>query len=525
MGGPAGDGPGGAAGAKNGASAANAGGGDAVPGSPSSRFGRDRQPSRGPPSAYRIWSSALLPGGPYRFRATSATLRCPTTSRPRRIQPDRRSSSRSPLASSTVAARVRPSPSGSSTSSSVPARRASAASRPSRSPTRACATAGSRPSGRSSTSRSTVRAASSDPASDSASARSAGVSTTSHCGRTPRATASTGSNARARSSQATMDPAACASAATRSASVVFPDVASPRSATVAERGSPPVPRMASSAANPVETTRPSWSGAGTAGQRDGDGADSTEAGPIDRRTSAASVSSASGASAGAIASAPWTCGAASPQRRGAAAPQRAWRVARAWETSDVGAIGRPIIERLFYSSRVPGRFAKPGGAQGWWPPERWPPETWPPETGPSRATLPGRSTRFDRVWLPWGCSSAGRAPRSHRGGQGFESPHLHHRGSVGQVVSPRVCKTLVNDCGSSILPRPTSFSRARMGPFGASFHVMRAGRLPPRCPGPSSRRGRRHRARAPRPGDGASRSRRRRWRPGSGDGTGSHRAG
>ena len=28
--------------------------------------------------------------------------------------------------------------------------------------------------------------------------------------------------------------------------------------------------------------------------------------------------------------------------------------------------------------------------------------------------------------LAWGCSSAGRAPRSHRGGQGFESPHLHH---------------------------------------------------------------------------------------------------
>ncbi|MBF8290465.1 MAG: hypothetical protein HW391_1433 [Chloroflexi bacterium] len=32
----------------------------------------------------------------------------------------------------------------------------------------------------------------------------------------------------------------------------------------------------------------------------------------------------------------------------------------------------------------------------------------------------------------------------------------HPRGSVGQVVSPRVCKTLVFDCGSSILPRPTS---------------------------------------------------------------------
>jgi hypothetical protein len=31
-----------------------------------------------------------------------------------------------------------------------------------------------------------------------------------------------------------------------------------------------------------------------------------------------------------------------------------------------------------------------------------------------------------RLRPAWGCSSAGRAPRSHRGGQGFESPHLHH---------------------------------------------------------------------------------------------------
>ena len=30
-----------------------------------------------------------------------------------------------------------------------------------------------------------------------------------------------------------------------------------------------------------------------------------------------------------------------------------------------------------------------------------------------------------RLARSWGCSSAGRAPRSHRGGQGFESPHLH----------------------------------------------------------------------------------------------------
>jgi hypothetical protein len=41
-----------------------------------------------------------------------------------------------------------------------------------------------------------------------------------------------------------------------------------------------------------------------------------------------------------------------------------------------------------------------------------------------RATLCDRpAPQRDR--RPWGCSSAGRAPRSHRGGQGFESPHLH----------------------------------------------------------------------------------------------------
>ena len=125
----------------------------------------------------------------------------------------------------TAAARPRPSDSGSSTTSSAPDRRASAASRPSRSPTRFPATAGSRPSGRSTTSRSTVRAARSEPAIASASSRSAGMSTTSHSGRMPRATASTGSKERARSSHATMAPPAWASAATRSASVVLPELA------------------------------------------------------------------------------------------------------------------------------------------------------------------------------------------------------------------------------------------------------------------------------------------------------------
>lgn len=284
------------------------------------------------------------------MRATSTSLRWPTTSRPSRIQPARRSSRRRPLASSTAAESERPRATGSSTTSSVPARRASAARRPSRSPTRFPATAGSRPSGRSSTATSTVRAERSAPAIASASSRSTGVSTTSHSGRTPRATASTGSKARARSSQATIAPPACASATTRRAVVVLPLDASPRSATVAERGRPPVPRMASSAANPVDTTRPSASASGTPGRRVTTGARGV--GASGSGSAGRSCGEGSGAAIGALARAPSTTNPWSPPRRGAAAPQRAWSAARAWETSDAGAIGRPIIERLFYSSRV-----------------------------------------------------------------------------------------------------------------------------------------------------------------------------
>ncbi len=346
-------------------------GGAAGAAMPSSRSGRARQASRGPPSAYRISRVARRPGGPYRLRATSTALRCPTTSRPRRIQPERRSSRRRPLASSTAAARLRPRLAGSSTTRSVPARRASAASLPSRSPTRFPVTAGSRPSGRSTTSRSTVRAASSAPARASASSRSTGARTTSHSGRTPRATASTGSKARARSSQATIAPPVCASAAVRSATVVLPEDAAPRSATVAARGSPPGPRMASSAANPVETMRPSMSGTGIPGRRvttgargvgaNGPGARvGSEAGSGARVGSGTGSEAGSGIIIGARARAPSVASTRSPPRRGAAEPQRAWRAASVSETSDAGAIGRPIIERLFYSSRGEPRRSPPG---------------------------------------------------------------------------------------------------------------------------------------------------------------------
>ena len=56
------------------------------------------------------------------------------------------------------------------------------------------------------------------------------------------------------------------------------------------------------------------------------------------------------------------------------------------------------------------------------------------------------------LFCPWGCSSAGRAPRSHRGGQGFESPHLHQILSV-SAANPAgqawwtVVRNRHGDCG------------------------------------------------------------------------------
>ena len=198
-------------------------------------------------------------------------------------------------------------PGGSSATSSVSDRRASAASRRSRSATFAAVVPGSGRGGKSMTSRSTDRPASSAPAIESPSSSVSGVRTTSQSRRTPRATASTGSSARARSSQATIAPSAWASAARRSARVVLPELASPRRATLALRGNPPGPRIASSAGKPVRTIRSTVS-------VDGRGASSSDG-------------------SGAVASAPTT--------RGAAAPQRASRVARATDTSgESAAIGR-----------------------------------------------------------------------------------------------------------------------------------------------------------------------------------------
>jgi hypothetical protein len=176
---------------------------------------------------------AVRPGGPWRLWATRASVRWPTMSRPNRTHDRRTSSRRMPVAWSTAVARPPPRPGASRIRSRVSARRASAASRWRRSATFAgVSVLARRPPGRSSTSRSTERPASRLPAIDRPSSRLAGVMTTSHSSRRPRATASTGSKLRDRSSQATTDPCAWASAAVRNASVVRPLEPSPRMATL-----------------------------------------------------------------------------------------------------------------------------------------------------------------------------------------------------------------------------------------------------------------------------------------------------
>jgi len=275
---------------------------------------------------------ARRPGGPARLRATITSVRCPTTSRPSRTHDLRASSSRMPVASPTAVARPAPvgDPGGSSTTSVIPARRASAATRARRSANPA---ARGDPAGRSMTRRSTARPDRSEPAIARPSWGSAGVTTTSHSSSIPRATASTGSSAAARSSHATIAPPACASAASRSASVVRPLEASPRSATPIPRGTPPGPRIASSSAKPVEKTR---SGSGRGASR--------------------------GTSSGTVASAPTTSPTASladdprtlgpPSTSGAAAPQRARRVARAAVRSVVGvAMGELVSNKCSIRAR------------------------------------------------------------------------------------------------------------------------------------------------------------------------------
>jgi len=241
-------------------------------------------------------------------------------SRPSRIQLALLSSSRSPVDSATAVASPAVRPGGWRATRSVSARRPRAASRRSRSATRAAVVPAFGRVGRSITRTSTERAARSIPAIDSPSSSVSGVRTTSQSRRTPRAAASTGSSARARSSQATIAPSAWASATSRRATVVAPELGPPVMATLALRGSPSPfgPTIASRSGKPVRTIRSTPVRGSPAGAR------------------ASSDGSSSGSTgSGAVASAPIT--------RGAAAPHRVWRDARAAETSGERlAIGRSV---------------------------------------------------------------------------------------------------------------------------------------------------------------------------------------
>ncbi len=230
----------------------------------------------------------LRSGAPWWSFATRTSVRCPTTSRPSRTQPLRRSSRRRPAPSSSAARSGAGVPGASRTRRSAPARRANATSRASwsarlggRGPRRAGivgmggagmvgvgAAAGTLVVGvvaagqlarivpRSSTRMSTARAWSSVPAIASAWAGSSGTRTASHSRRTPRATASTGSRLRDRSIHAARAPPSCAPASARMARVVEPLEPTPESATVPGRGRPPPTSSASSAANPVGIAEP-----------------------------------------------------------------------------------------------------------------------------------------------------------------------------------------------------------------------------------------------------------------------------
>ena len=176
----------------------------------------DRQAARSPPSAYRIRSSTTRPGGPNRSRTTRTSVRCPTTSRPSRIQALRLNSNLKAATWVSAPARADGRFGGSITISWTPARRASAASRPNLS---ARFDADSFPpskgrAGMSSSSRSTVRSWRSIAAIARASPSESGVKTTSQFSWTPLASASTGSRLLARSRYAAIPPAAwvCATA-------------------------------------------------------------------------------------------------------------------------------------------------------------------------------------------------------------------------------------------------------------------------------------------------------------------------
>ena len=316
-----------------------------------------RRPGRPPPR--RGSGSARRPVGPNRFRPTSTSVRCPTTSRPSRIHDRRASCSRSAVDAATAAVSSRPSPGGSRTMNSTPARRASAARRsrrlarlggrfggwPFRGPFRG-GFGVRRParasSGRSMTRTSTDRPARSDPAIAMPSSGDVGsgrrATPAGLPGPPPRPDPGSGQGPPRRQSSRRPGPLATSCRAR----VVRPLEGSPHSATAASRGTPPGPRIASRAAKPVPITRSVSTGRGRA----------------PGRAPGSPLAGDSAHDSGAMASEPIT--------RGAAAPQRVRRDARAAETSGERlAMGNGSSNKCSVLSRYNGGSREPRGRGSW----------------------------------------------------------------------------------------------------------------------------------------------------------------
>jgi hypothetical protein len=79
-----------------------------------------------------------------------------------------------------------------------------------------------------------------------------------------------------------------------------------------------------------------------------------------------------------------------------------------------------------YSKANPGRPEIVSFGAGWSSPvARWAHNPKVAGSNPAPATNLSEILKFEIRITFRGCSSVGRAPRLQRGGQGFESPHLH----------------------------------------------------------------------------------------------------
>jgi hypothetical protein len=92
-------------------------------------------------------------------------------------------------------------------------------------------------------------------------------------------------------------------------------------------------------------------------------------------------------------------------------------------------------------------------------------------------------------FLQWACSSVGRAPRSQRGGQGFEPPHVHHskqtkRSTCGEALRGLESQNIgcIGFCIGLVLCVGLRVGYAVKFRHGCALHVQRRVRVSLRYP-------------------------------------------